>query len=802
MEETNREAFSKNQLHWACIPDPPWIAIAAPAIATASLGILAFIFLAEIISRSNITGEMRDLVFFAVGSLLLAPICAVLNVLISRLNRRDAIVTTHIWIATAALSLLAVLPILIHFGGERLFFRGTAIVSAATCLAVILAAILSVTLRSTIPALKVFRQRRVAVTVFAVSLSAALFSLFWVEPEARIINPIVRFFAAPPFTAAKRALPLGVAIVLAALAILSIAALTTLEIRLRDRAIRHSRVIYRGSLALVIGLACLCYFDFSLPADALHNMTNIGPALHLKFGGVLMFDTFSQYGPGPVLMTLLGLELGPSTIPMGNIVVQVSNLVFYGLWFICLYRMSTLKLPALLIGFLSIGVLLAVWGEGNSNINFAPSIMGLRYLPVLLMVLAISLLPPAARHSALTAASTFIAGLWSAEALVGALGIHLAFVGMLGLRDRAIFRILLDCVLACIPVLGAIVALSAVTLSQVGELPHYRIYLDFMSVYSMLSSFWSLPANPLFLGWGAIMLAVFLVLADGWIRIISRASQVTELSDSELYYKFVPMALLAILMSAYFAGRSVEYLLVVALLPFVALIVPGLLRTAIVLARDKPASLFMLTLPVVASLWALSFTFIALTRYDPPYSFLLQECRDHGRCTPSTLLTGLHEKLSVRPVIDKSTALWSQNYFDYSGAIREAVDAMQDFASDQKTVSVFLGSVLPDPMVDKVRDNMASDLALLFAGKWHRWPRSYGFSDALIPALVDQIVSTPIHLNGGEIVIVRRDEKPFGEIERRILQKIRAETTLCLLPGQWKEIAVYRVADDVGCPAQ
>ncbi len=140
-----------------------------------------------------------------------------------------------------------------------------------------------------------------------------------------------------------------------------------------------------------------------------------------------------------------------------------------------------------------------------------------------------------------------------------------------------------------------------------------------------------------------------------------------------------------------------------------------------------------------------------------------------------------------------------QYYFDSSGAVREAVDAMQRLAADKPTVSVFLGSVLPAPLVDSIRDNIASDMALLYAGKWHRWPRSYGFSDELIPALVDQIVSTPIRLNGRDRHrstrrnVVRRDRKTYSA-------QNPAETTLCLLPAQWKEIAVYRVADDAGCP--
>jgi hypothetical protein len=804
MDQTYREASPAIQLRLIRALAPPWVAIVAPGITITSLGILAFIFLAEIIYRLHIAGELRDLVLFVVGSLLLAPICAALQVFISRLSRHDVIEATNTWIAIAALSVMAVLPFAVppFGGGENAFFSGARIVTTAACAALIFSTMLSATLRAPIPALERFRPGRATASVFVVSLSIALFSLFWVEPEATFINPIVSFFSAPPFAATNPTFTLRSALIAAALAILSIAALTVLEIRLRGRAVPYSRAIYQASLVITIGLTFLCFFDFSLPADALHNMTNIGPALHLRFGGVLMVDTFSQYGSGPVLMTLLGLKLGPTTIPMGVIVVQIHNMLFYGLWLICLYRMSTLKLPALLIGFLSIGVLMAVWGEGASNINFAPSIMGLRYLPVLLMVLSISLLPYPTRHSVLTVASTFIAGLWSSEALVGALAIHVAFLGMLGLRDRSIFRVLADGVLACLPVLASIVALSTFTLLQAGMLPHYRIYLDFMSVYSMLSSFWSLPANPLFLGWIAVLLAVFLVLADGWTRIFDPTAQVTELTVVALYYKFVPMALLAILMSAYFVGRSVEYILVVALLPFVALVFPALLRLAIVLSRNQTISLLALTLPVLAGLWALSFTLLALTRSDAPYSFLLQECRDHGRCAPPAILAGLREKLLVRPVIDKNTAQWSRYHFDETGTVREAVDALTRFAPDQQTVSVFLGSVYPDPLVGTIRDCMASDMALLYAGKWHRWPRSYGLSDELIPTLVDQVVSTPIHLNEGELVVIRRNETTFCEIEKRVLQKIRAENTLCALPEQWKEITAYRIAGKAGCPVR
>ena len=77
-----------------------------------------------------------------------------------------------------------------------------------------------------------------------------------------------------------------------------------------ETVIRHEY----GSLAfLLIVLAALplLFFDFSMAVEPLHYLTILGPAVHLLNGGTLLVDTFSQYGPGPVLTTLAGFALGP-----------------------------------------------------------------------------------------------------------------------------------------------------------------------------------------------------------------------------------------------------------------------------------------------------------------------------------------------------------------------------------------------------------------------------------------------------------------------------------------------------------
>ncbi|MBR0883367.1 hypothetical protein ACVMGC_002405 [Bradyrhizobium barranii subsp. barranii] len=340
MDEINRGAFSGFQGNRPCTPKQTWSAIAAPSIAMTSLGILAFIFLLEIISLLQITGKPRDLLIFVAGSLLLAPICAGLQALITRTGKAAAIEETHVWITTAALSIFAILPVWVHFfsGGEPFFLRSSHLLIVTTCSAVGVAVVVHIAVRPASGVFALLRSRRLTTGAFVCALSAFLFSLFWVKLDEPFFNSITHFF----WTLLEPTFGLVLAVLCAALAILAVAAFAWLEIRMRNRESGRSRAIYRGSLALSIVLTCLCYFDFSIPADALHNMTNIGPALHLRFGGVLMVDTFSQYGPGPVLVTLLGLTLGPTTIAMGNVVVQIQSLLFYSLWLICLYRMSTL----------------------------------------------------------------------------------------------------------------------------------------------------------------------------------------------------------------------------------------------------------------------------------------------------------------------------------------------------------------------------------------------------------------------------------------------------------------------------
>ena len=131
--------------------------------------------------------------------------------------------------------------------------------------------------------------------------------------------------------------------------------------------------------------------------------------------------------------------------------------------------------------------------------------------------------------------------------------------------------------------------------------------------------------------------------------------------------------------------------------------------------------------------------------------------------------------------------------FDTKGIVRDAVSMMTKWAANEPTVTVLLGRLIPQ------LDLTASELALMYAGKWDRWPRSFTPTDEFVMPLAQRIIAAPIRLREGELVLVRRDEAALGLIEAGILKRIRAEVTLCGIPDPSQEVAAYRVAGPSGC---
>jgi hypothetical protein len=776
-----------------------WLTLLGPGVGLLALGILALADAIALIVHVGVRGKQVDLTVFIVSALLLPPICAAIQVYLVRPDSSSStssgVEAVNIWTAVGLLITLAIIPLLIWagVGTGDVWLRGAdrTIIAFAALQGVALA----VTSKASAKRGKVARiltSRTVQVTTFLPALFLCSGILFSINPANRHLNLFVSLFLDPRFADEAGQFPSSSALILAALMVTTVFVLGHFDaLSLRRKAARRWYSTIAACLAFFT--AAILLFDFSLAHDVFHYLTNVGPALHILHGGRLMVDTFSQYGPGPVLLTLLAFKIGPTSFGMAQLTTQLCNFVYFGVWLICLSRMSQWKLAASFSGLLAFALFLASWGRGYGNVNEAPSILALRYLPTLLMVLAISNLAPPRRFSFFTVLATFISSQWSFESLVGTLGVHLAFVGMLALRDRAFVRLVVDGVVAVVPAIAGIATTTAVTMLVTGSAPDFATYLAFLTSYNPMAPYWAIVASPMFFGWLPMFFAVLLTFGDAWTRIFRRHLRVTDADDETLFYRFVPMAVLLMFQITYFVGRSVDFTLGMSLLSFAAIAIPPTLAgTAAVLKGRWPVSTLGL-LPAATAILAMTFTSVLLFRRDASYSLLLHECRDVHRCSPTSLAQGLDETIHIRPLLEHVPRPVHDGTFDNKGVVRDALDLISRWAPDQPLVTTLLGTL--------VADLQASEVTLMYSGKWDRWPRSFTLSDELVRPLAQRIIAAPVRLHDGEVIIVRRDEKALGYLETGILTRIRSETNLCQLPGSSSEVVAYRVAGKSGCPA-
>src|SRR5258706_10464484 len=122
-------------------------------------------------------------------------------------------------------------------------------------------------------------------------------------------------------------------------------------------------------------------------------------------GGTFMVDTCSQYGPGPILITYLAFQLGQPSFAVANIAVQFCNILFYILFIVAFWHSTRHKLPDLWLGLIVLTFWLSAWAYSggwsyaDGNVNVAPSVLGMRYLPTMLMTVALVAGANKSRHT-------------------------------------------------------------------------------------------------------------------------------------------------------------------------------------------------------------------------------------------------------------------------------------------------------------------------------------------------------------------------------------------------------------------
>ena len=620
-----------------------------------------------------------------------------------------------------------------------------------------------------------------SVSVALILMFGSLVLNFHVEPANPWFNPLLQFVFAPGL---NRVPILGVISAIVTVAVvLSVSYYEQVSVLASHPSAAYLR---KGGLPVIIAAMAIFYFDFRLPADPMHYLTNASPAMRLLHGGIPLVDTFSQYGPGPMIATWAAFAVLPPTLGTANILVQCFNLLFFVVLLVSLSRLTSARVASAILGSAIISVLLGCWGSGYSNLAAAPSNMGFRYLWPATMVLAISLLTSPRTWSGWTVAASAISALWSIEALAGSVLIHLSFMVAVRIAQRKPRVLLGEMPVALLPSIVALVAFSVLIALWSGRLPDFGTYLRFLGVYNAFSDYWGIIAVNTFWGWIPVLIVLSLIGSLVWKLLLARATGFGDKADRDILYGYLPMTILAAFITLYYLGRSVDNVLLLALLPLSCLVVAPY-RSATANWRSwEPSAWTGFGLITASIVWGLACGYVYLYRPNSPYHMAFHECRYDGHCSVSDLGSTLG-----RAVEKSEPPIGTISYIGPEGEqmIDEAVSLIRANFKDEQA-SVFLGTFQGR--------SLATDLALLRAGKSPRWPVSYTFTDELIPQLAESIAAAPIELRDGEPVIVRRDENSLGPLEREILRRLRDRARLCV-----REVGifavVYTVSQNRGC---
>ena len=764
-----------------------WLDELAPLVSAAAMSVLYFVGLIVLANLYRIEPRFRNAEIFLASISVVPILAASLQSWSDRCQSGAGRIfeAINIWCATATLlSLAAVRGSGFSAWQAHSLFVATCSLLAhlGLCVLLLLGHLRPSIVQDASNRIAQQSPRSVQITAFAVAFAIAIIILFRIDKGSKF-GGAFSFLVPASQGGYPQLTDVVLALLLAGIAVAVGGGILLLERRSGSRtpAQRLAPKLVAFLLGLIVVIAL--FFDFSLAADPFHYMTIIGPALHLLHGGTLMIDTFSQYGPGPVLLAYLAFQFGPPSFAVAQMAIQICNLAFYGLFLIALCQRTRFPMAAIWFGLLIVQIWMAGWGNGDGNVNAAPSVLGARYLPAMLMVVAIGMLRER-RQSILTFAASMLAAIWSFEAVVGVVAVHAGFVALANLRERTYRRLVHDVALVALPIVAGLLLVGLVTFFVSGKLLSLETYLGFLSSYNPVAQFWSVPFAGTFWSWSPFLFAIVLTIAGLWLLTIDIARDSLIASGEDWLRLGAPAAVLAAITGAYFAGRSVDFTILIALLPLALLVVPPSLKLADIGLSGDRSSAALAALAAGVMLWGTTFPLLYLFRAYAPYSLPFHECKDMGRCTPSALARGVAETVRRELTLEPGDNLWALAGYDRA-VVTEARDLIDRFSRGASQVTVLLGASAGG-------HDMLSDVALMYAQKWHTWPRSFTFSDQLVPALVDRILAAPIKLATGDLVLLRRDTAELGPIESGILKRLRSHGRLCNLDAGATEVSAYR----------
>src|SRR5262249_98322 len=324
---------------------------------------------------------------------------------------------------------------------------------------------------------------------------------------------------------------------------------------------------WRYLLWLLSGFLIACLLVRPMPSFEPSVYSAYLGALHLlHHGGWPLIDVFSQYGLSFLAYLPLGFLL-PFNHSAAALIAYAFNIAMLLVSLAMVYKLVGDRKFALSIASV---LLVVVWLSFPYNVDYTPSVFGVRWLPT--WVLALLLVPNAAAHHGARpflwpVLALNIAAMWSYEThfvAVVIFGVHRALALRLA---GASFWYAGGGSLIAIPLsLVGHVLFVVATLLVKGELPSYGIYFEFFRAYAAGDPNWLIHAKSMISThiWLLFALTYSVIM---FLLLTSFLLGPTLLIPSHLLIGLSVIATAGVTQAIYFVGRSTQPLLAFTSLP-------------------------------------------------------------------------------------------------------------------------------------------------------------------------------------------------------------------------------------------
>jgi len=278
-----------------------------------------------------------------------------------------------------------------------------------------------------------------------------------------------------------------------------------------------------------------------------HHLPIIGPAYALLNGKMPLVDSFSQYGFFNIIPYTLAFKyLFVPSVLSATIVTIFLNIIQNITFILILYKVISNKF-LVYFGCAMVFILRLVAYSGGQV--YAPSHYAGRYLPAMLLLLAIAYLPRLKLFNGWTLLAGLLCSLWSLESFVHGLAIYLVYVvGVSLVQHESLKNTTKNILFVFVMFLSGHIIYSLSVFWIYGSLPRYDIYLDMITAHT--NGDWSFSIHENFLMWLFFVVPYFITLVYFWKLLTVQKKQLV------LVKYILPTATFGIIAFLYYVKRS------------------------------------------------------------------------------------------------------------------------------------------------------------------------------------------------------------------------------------------------------